>query len=58
MAAEKGQSITSSSETRLSSHEAVGNSDKDKIDKFISHEEAECMRHFLEKLIHDIPLHL
>lgn len=40
MAAEKGQQITSSSEARLSSREAVANLDKDKINKFISHEEA------------------
>lgn len=40
VAAEKGQQITSSSEARLSSREAVANLDKDKINKFISHEEA------------------
>lgn len=34
---------------KVSSHEADSNLDKEKINEIISHEESECMFHFLER---------
>lgn len=34
---------------KVSSHEAGSNLDKGKINEIITHEESECMSHFLER---------